>query len=63
MSTAYDCSVDRLDQKYIASDAHVLGDAFATYRITRYMLEGLDDAPEWFRVMFGYLIQARIVRK
>ena len=23
------------------------------------MFAGLDDAPEWFRIMFGYLIQVR----
>ena len=54
--------VDRLDVKDIASAADVLRDAFANYPITHYMFEGLDDGPDRFRVMFEYLIKARIVR-
>ena len=62
ISTAHEWRVDRLRRNDIASAANVLVYAFATYPITHYMFEGPDDGPERFRVMFEYLIQARIVR-
>ena len=62
ISNAQGWNIGRLERKDIASAADVLRDAFVTYPITHYMFEGLDDGPERFRVMFEYLVEARIVR-
>ena len=52
----------RIDDDEVKEAARVLSEAFARYPIAEYMFEGLDDGPDRFRVMFEYLISARIVR-